>query len=186
MADRKNIGKRLRFEIFKRDAFTCSYCGRTPPAVTLEIDHVVAVAQGGDNDPANLATSCFDCNRGKASGDLTAVMPTTAEVMARRKELESQVEEYNRFLTGLREHMEERVVYIGGDWHNRFKRRKNQWVFGPDRAQSIRTFLKRMPEAQIWEAMDIAFSRKPVVGGDDGDTWRYFCGVCWSMIKGDR
>ena len=28
MIKRKAISKRLRFEIFKRDSFTCRYCGR--------------------------------------------------------------------------------------------------------------------------------------------------------------
>ena len=37
---RKPITKKLRFEVFKRDGFQCAYCGQTPPAVTLEIDHV--------------------------------------------------------------------------------------------------------------------------------------------------
>ena len=34
------LSKKMRFEVFKRDAFKCQYCGGTPPAVILEIDHV--------------------------------------------------------------------------------------------------------------------------------------------------
>lgn len=33
--------------------------------MVLVIDHVTPVVQGGTNDPANLITSCFDCNAGK-------------------------------------------------------------------------------------------------------------------------
>ena len=65
MATRKSITKKTRFEVFKRDSFTCQYCGRTSPAVILEVDHVVPVAEGGTNDLMNLVTSCRDCNRGK-------------------------------------------------------------------------------------------------------------------------
>ena len=63
--ERKPISKSIRFEIFKRDSFTCQYCGRKVPEVILEIDHIVPVAEGGNNDAFNLITSCRDCNRGK-------------------------------------------------------------------------------------------------------------------------
>src|SRR3546814_8652151 len=70
--NRKSLGKKARFEVFKRDSFICQYCGRTPPAVVLEVDHIIAVSAGGGNDDHNLITSCFDCNRGKAAGTLEA------------------------------------------------------------------------------------------------------------------
>jgi 5-methylcytosine-specific restriction endonuclease McrA len=56
-----------RFEILRRDKFTCQYCGRKPPEVTLEVDHIFPVSKGGTNDPGNLTTSCYDCNRGKGA-----------------------------------------------------------------------------------------------------------------------
>lgn len=62
---RKKISKKTRFEVFKRDRFTCQYCGRKAPNVLLEIDHIKPVAEGGKNDILNLITACFDCNRGK-------------------------------------------------------------------------------------------------------------------------
>lgn len=68
---RKTISKKTRFEVFKRDNFTCQYCGRTAPAVVLEIDHINPVKNGGDNNIMNLITSCFDCNRGKGKRTLT-------------------------------------------------------------------------------------------------------------------
>lgn len=36
MSKRKSISKKLRFEVFKRDGFTCQYCGRMAPDVVLE------------------------------------------------------------------------------------------------------------------------------------------------------
>ena len=62
---RKTISKKLRFEVFKRDNFTCQYCGRMAPDIVLEVDHINPVKNGGDNNILNLITSCFDCNRGK-------------------------------------------------------------------------------------------------------------------------
>lgn len=62
---RKYMTKEERFKIFKRDNFTCQYCGRKAPDVVLEIEHIVPVTKGGDNDELNLVTSCHDCNYGK-------------------------------------------------------------------------------------------------------------------------
>ena len=68
---RKPISKKLRFEVFKRDSFTCQYCGKSAPSVVLEVDHIEPVSKGGTNDILNLVTSCFDCNRGKSDKKLS-------------------------------------------------------------------------------------------------------------------
>jgi len=72
---RRPLSKGMRFDIFKRDAFTCQYCGAQPPEVVLEVDHIRSVKSGGANDPLNLITSCYDCNRGKAAKELGLVAP---------------------------------------------------------------------------------------------------------------
>lgn len=71
MNERKTISKKMRFEVFKRDSFTCQYCGKMAPDVVLEVDHINAVANGGKNEIMNLVTSCFDCNRGKGKNKLS-------------------------------------------------------------------------------------------------------------------
>jgi hypothetical protein len=60
---RKALSVRKRFLVFKRDRYRCRICGRS--GVELEVDHVLAVAQGGTDRLDNLQTLCFDCNRGK-------------------------------------------------------------------------------------------------------------------------
>ena len=65
MTKRKGLSKGKRFDIFRRDGFTCQYCGQQPPDVVLEVDHILPVVEGGDNDPMNLTTSCRPCNQGK-------------------------------------------------------------------------------------------------------------------------
>jgi 5-methylcytosine-specific restriction endonuclease McrA len=67
---RKSTGKRLRFEVFKRDHFTCQYCGAQPPEIVLVADHIVAVAAGGETTIENLITACEPCNQGKAAKEL--------------------------------------------------------------------------------------------------------------------
>ncbi len=48
------------------------YCGAQPPSVVLEVDHVIAKSQGGTDDPENLLTACFECNRAKHVIDISA------------------------------------------------------------------------------------------------------------------
>ena len=68
---RQNLSKKIRFEVFKRDKFTCQYCGRMAPDVILEVDHIRPVIDGGNNNILNLVTSCRDCNRGKGKTRLS-------------------------------------------------------------------------------------------------------------------
>jgi hypothetical protein len=94
MAERKAIPKKVRFEVLKRDKFTCQYCGRQAPDVVLNIDHITPVAKGGTNDITNLITSCFDCNSGKSDRELSddaAVKKQKAQLdllQERREQLE--------------------------------------------------------------------------------------------------
>lgn len=68
---RKAISKKARFEVFKRDSFTCQYCGKKAPEVILNADHIKPVAQGGTNDIVNLITACVDCNSGKSDREIS-------------------------------------------------------------------------------------------------------------------
>ncbi len=61
------VSKRLRYEILRRDNYTCRYCGAAAPAVVLVVDHVAPSALGGRDDPSNLVASCVDCNSGKSA-----------------------------------------------------------------------------------------------------------------------
>ncbi|APT17173.1 HNH endonuclease [Staphylococcus epidermidis] len=65
MSKRKSLSNKIRFEVFKRDNFTCQYCGKSAPEVVLNVDHIEPISEGGTNDLFNLITSCFECNNGK-------------------------------------------------------------------------------------------------------------------------
>lgn len=65
------INKKVRFEVLKRDKFTCQYCGRQAPEVVLHVDHIKPIAEGGENEILNLITSCADCNIGKGKKTLS-------------------------------------------------------------------------------------------------------------------
>lgn len=51
--------------IYRRDNYTCQYCGKTPGSEELTIDHVIPRAQGGKTTWVNCAVACFKCNSRK-------------------------------------------------------------------------------------------------------------------------
>lgn len=186
--NRKPLSKRQRFEIFKRDEFCCQYCGNRPPKVVLEIDHIVCVADGGTNDAANLVTSCFDCNRGKADVPLTRLPASSLQTLDERREQAEQVAALNRFLMEKRDEAEQALIRAGYYWHNKLSHKpedRDRFIFAHERADSVRQFLASLCEAEVLEAMDIAHGRFPADLQRDYKTWKYFCGVCWRKIKND-
>ncbi|MFC2055980.1 HNH endonuclease [Chloroflexota bacterium] len=58
--------KLTRLEIFKRDQYTCQYCGKETRQLTL--DHIVPRYQGGQHTWENVVGACVPCNRRKAGG----------------------------------------------------------------------------------------------------------------------
>jgi hypothetical protein len=185
MAKRKSTGKRQRFNIFKRDRFTCQYCGRTPPDVILVIDHILPVAAGGGEEETNKITACEACNQGKAAGLLTESPRSLDKQLAEQVERQEQLAEFNAYLMELRKEQDSLARQLGVYWCDRTHpdSEKGQWTFGTSRLTSVMGFLKRLPVAEVYEAIDIAFSRKPPRAKRDEDTFKYFCGICWSKIK---
>jgi 5-methylcytosine-specific restriction endonuclease McrA len=51
-----------RHEIFERDGWRCWICGDPVPEAEASVDHVVPIAQGGADAPANLRLAHRGCN----------------------------------------------------------------------------------------------------------------------------
>lgn len=177
MSKRKSLTKKLRFEVFKRDGFKCCYCGRTPPVVILECDHVIPVKDGGSNAMENLVAACFDCNRGKSSVSLNSVPPTMAELMKAAREKEEQVQQFRKFMDKLEKRLEADSALIGKIFSAQFTGRELTDSFT---RSSVYKFLKELPFHEVKEAMVIAVDRVPHNGNNCA---RYFCGVCWRKIR---
>ncbi len=65
-----------RRNIFKRDRFTCQYCGAQPGSEELTIDHVQPRSRGGTSTWENCVLACMECNSRKADRTpLEAHMP---------------------------------------------------------------------------------------------------------------
>ena len=57
-----------RKNVFRRDDWTCQYCGfRSKDPGKLTIDHVHPRSRGGDSGWTNLTTACAPCNIKKAN-----------------------------------------------------------------------------------------------------------------------
>jgi len=70
MTKRKGIPPKMKLKVFKRDNYTCRFCGKSPatyPELVLEVDHIKPVSEGGSNEIDNLQTLCIMCNRGKGN-----------------------------------------------------------------------------------------------------------------------
>lgn len=59
--------KLSRHNVFRRDGFTCQYCGDQPGPAVLTLDHVTPRALGGPTTWDNLVTACRRCNARKAA-----------------------------------------------------------------------------------------------------------------------
>lgn len=109
------LTKKIRFEVFKRDSFTCQYCGRKAPDVVLQCDHIEPKAKGGSDDILNLITSCFACNAGKSDRRLSddSVVAKQREQLAQLQERKEQIEmmmEWQRSLAELDQHATEELA----------------------------------------------------------------------------
>ena len=173
---RKPISKRVRFEVFKRDHFVCQYCGATPPNVVLHVDHVIPVAKGGTNHIDNLVTSCDSCNLGKGAISLTVIPKTIAEKAAIEKEREEQIKEYNVILSK----KSRRITDEAWDIASQLEEVDYLEKYDRSRFESIKRFVEKLPVAMVAKAADIAVAKRK---NNDANRFKYFCGVCWAMIK---
>lgn len=175
---REPISKKLRFDVFKRDDFICQYCGQHPPAVILELDHINPVCNGGKNTEDNLITSCFDCNRGKGGELLTAIPQTVQEKREILAEKEEQLKEYNKLLKRKSAREIRTINYLNEIYQEIFE----EWCMSESFKNTIRTkFLPHLTQEQLEKALRIAIWKTK----DSRRSLKYFCGICWKVIRGD-
>jgi hypothetical protein len=115
---RPSISKALRFEVFKRDSFTCQYCGRRAPDVVLHCDHVKPLIEGGEHTILNLTTACVDCNLGKGPRELSdqAVLSKQLNQLAALQERKEQMEMMIDWQQQLSSIDEMPITHLGEQW----------------------------------------------------------------------
>ena len=62
--------RRKRESILIRDNYTCRVCGLT--SQSLEVDHIVNLAEGGTEDDGNLQAICVPCHKAKTARESAA------------------------------------------------------------------------------------------------------------------
>lgn len=171
---RKSISTKTRFEVFKRDGFVCMYCGSHPPAVVLHVDHIVAVAAGGRSDMDNYVTACERCNLGKGARDLTVAPMSLPEKAAFVREKEAQLRGYYEVMEARRMRLDNEVWDIIAAFDKCAKTFRKDWI------QSIKKFVEILGFHEVLDAMEKAAAKCPRY---DNDRFKYFCGICWTIIK---
>lgn len=178
---RKPIPKNVRFEVFKRDSFTCQYCGAQAPEVILEIDHITPVAKGGDNTILNLITSCRDCNRGKRDRELNddsavARQKKQLDELQQRKELMEMMIAWKEELMEIEERETDLISALIEGMTN--------YCLGPDGRTVIKRLLKRFSFSEVCTATEISFE-KYYNGSDYGfrNALYKIGGVCYNRKK---
>jgi hypothetical protein len=177
MSEREPLSKKIRFNVFKRDSFQCQYCGQTPPKVVLEIDHIQPVSKGGKNNIDNLLTACFDCNRGKSNGLLTAIPMSILEKAEILKEKQEQVKAFEKLNKAIQRKVQKDINTVEDAFRVFFP----DYYFNDGFRTSVKRFLEDLPVFEVVDAMDKACSRCNRIN----DVTKYFCGICWKKIKGE-
>lgn len=157
---RNTLSKKLRFEVFKRDRFTCQYCGRMAPDVVLEVDHINPVAEGGSDDILNLITSCRDCNRGKGKvpiteNDALKKQQNQLLALADRKEQIEMMATWRKELSDI----EDCEIDIVSDTISMWAYDREEWSLSPTGRNKIRLLLKRFTLEEIISAVEISYAR---------------------------
>jgi 5-methylcytosine-specific restriction endonuclease McrA len=70
--------KITRKAVLARDSWTCQYCGKNKPGLT--VDHVIPRSRGGRSVWENIVASCASCNRRKGNH-----LPREVKMHPRRK-----------------------------------------------------------------------------------------------------
>ena len=150
----KAITKKVRFEVFKRDKFTCQYCGRNAPDVILHVDHIHPKSKGGANNPLNLITSCVDCNLGKSDrtlADDSVVAKQRAQLEAlqeRREQIDMMLDWHN----GLAELQDDIVARLAEYWVDNAP----GWDLNENGLKTVKSWTRKFSVEELLYAIDAA------------------------------
>jgi hypothetical protein len=181
MAKRKSTGKRERFEIFKRDKFTCQYCGAQPPDVVLVVDHVVPVSKGGGDEITNKITACEPCNQGKSNKELGSIAPrpdADLEWLA----MQQEIKEIERYI--LAKHKRDELIgALANKLTYDFLHKIEVWLNDEEVENAVIDMLQKYEPAWVEEAlMNVA---NKVKGGyiDKWEWKKYIYGMLRNMER---
>lgn len=165
---RVGLSDKVRFEVFKRDSFTCQYCGNKAPDVVLNADHIKPVADGGTNGMLNLTTSCRTCNSGKSDrllSDSAAVTASRcqAEAIQERREQIRMLADWHIELASLDVEIEAVNALLG--------KIANHCAASDECKSSVRRMVRKYTLNEVMTAITIAYDS-------------YSKETAWSRVEG--
>lgn len=176
---RPAIGKRLRFEVFARDGFTCRYCGIQSDKAQLEIDHVVPVCKGGTNDLENLATACFDCNRGKAGNPIEKITTSEGGRLALMQDMQEQLSLAKAAKATARARLKLKQSVV-----NFFCEARGTESAEPTTIEVLMSYVQKHGPAKVFEWIGIAAMRLPRHASDKA-FGKYISGIRRKDLNGE-
>lgn len=179
---RKSLGRKTRFEVFKRDSFTCQYCGRSAPDVVLQVDHIKPVSKDGDDDMLNLITSCHDCNAGKGARELS----DESAVAKRRAQLEDlqerreQIEMMLEWQSGLEDLTKTQVDGAADLWAKLVP----GYTLNDAGLEELDRLIRQFGLAEVLESVRISASQYLKTSGRDGKLAPASVELAWKRVGG--
>src|SRR5512139_1630422 len=162
------VSKRTRFEVLRRDNYTCRYCRSADNP--LRVDHVTPVALGGTDDPTNLVAACQDCNAGKSS-----TSPDEHTVEDVKADAVRWAAAMNQAAEVMSEKVSDRDAYVGAFF--------DAWASHRYMPDSVFDTVHRfhalgLPASVMADAAFAASHNKGVM-----DRGAYFAAICWKRLR---
>ena len=148
MPPRKILSKNMRFEVFKRDKFTCQYCGKKAPDVILNVVRIKDIAQGGSNNILNFATICVDCCNGLGNGS------PNDETRCREIELQQAQREQLKFLLEWKTALAKAEEFAVAEIITYINSKISPFSLSEQGAADIKNLCQKFSHKQIIEAID--------------------------------
>ena len=145
----------------------------------LEIDHIVPVSQGGDDDLSNLTTSCYECNRGKAAKVLgAAIEPHDLDLDY--LEAEQRLAELRQYRQ-VKKELDELLGETISDLQDFFLQQlSTRWVPEP---RAFRWLLYYHEPDEIEKAITLADGQSKF--NSSSQKWRYACAILRNWRRGE-
>ncbi len=181
---RKSLSKKLRFEVFKRDAFTCQYCGQKAPDVVLHVDHISPVSKGGRNDLLNLITACEGCNSGKGARELSddSALAKQREQLAQMSERREQLAMMVKWREGLTQIEADALSMAEGE----IEAKMGGFTLNETGRKMLKDWIRKygysavMSAADASESAHIKISPEGEIAKDSVETFfNKIGGICW-------
>jgi hypothetical protein len=174
---RKAIPKRVRFEVLRRDNYTCRYCRATDAPLT--IDHVIPTVLGGTDDPSNLVACCKDCNTGKASSSPDE--STVAQVNEDAIRWAAAIRLVNERAKAQREERQEILMPLCNLWYEfvpNYKVGDRRWMLPSNWEEVLWGLLDSgLSSLTIADCMRVALTTRGV-----DERFRYFIGIARNRL----